>query len=52
MLWAVGARYGYDTMKLKASRLAFYHRGHLYMQAEEKQARDDTLAAALGGGKR
>jgi hypothetical protein len=35
MMWAVGARYGYDTMKLRAHHLAFYYAGHVHMNAEE-----------------
>jgi site-specific recombinase XerC len=52
MLWAVGARYGYDSMKLKAHRLRFFYAGHLFMSEEEKRAQAEALAAAMGGGKK
>jgi len=43
MLWAVGARYGYDTLKMKVHRLAFYYRGHVFMSNEER------TSALVGG---
>jgi hypothetical protein len=51
MLWAVGARYGYDTMKMKVSRLAFFYRGHQVMAEEEKKTFAENLASAMGGQK-
>jgi hypothetical protein len=51
MLWAVAARYGYDVMNMKGSRLRFFYSGHQYMAEEEKRMQVEAISAAMGGGK-